>query len=352
MKKIVLMMAAPVLFSMTSCNDQPKTAEYSGIDLTGKVEILRDKKTKSASLVVDFDSQWKLYAGPSVEKIDFSAPIAEGSGKAVYPLEGVSKESRSYFQFVSPEGKAILAETHLPMTGGFNFRDLGGIRTKDGRYVKWGKIIRSDDLYSLTDADLTYLSSLPLVSIVDFRSPEEMEAQPDRVPASVKHNYPYSISPGNMSSMVDDMDGLSDLTENHTDAMMMDLNRMLVTDAQPIDHYRKFFTLLQDETKVPLLFHCSAGKDRTGMGAALILFSLGVDEATILENYLASNEYLAEKYASYTAEYPQLTGLFQVQPEYIRAGIEQIKEDHGSVENFLVNELQVDLEKMKSMYLY
>ncbi|MEC7957974.1 MAG: tyrosine-protein phosphatase, partial [Pseudomonadota bacterium] len=69
----------------------------------------------------------------------------------------------------------------LPFTGAHNFRDLGGYKTEDGRTVKWGKIYRSDNLHSLTDEDLKYMKRLNIKSVVDFRSLEERESEPDRL---------------------------------------------------------------------------------------------------------------------------------------------------------------------------
>jgi len=322
-------------------------AEFSGKDLMNTAEIVRNKETKSAELKIQTDGKWTIYAGLSADKIDFSKPLAQGEGSGTFPLS-VSDSVRSYFQLITEDGKAILAESHLPMAGGYNFRDLGGIRNKDGKYVKWGKILRSDDLHNLTEADLNYLSSIPLKSIVDFRSQQEMEMAPDKVPSSVSEDYPYSINPGNLMAALD-MDNLSVPT---LDSAMMDMNILLVTDTSAIREYRKFLDLLQNENDVPLMFHCSAGKDRTGMGAALILFSLGVDEETIMNNYLESNKYLGDKYGKYIEQYPDLEPLFQVKSEFLKAGIDQMKKDHGSVENYLKNVLDVDIDKMKEMYLY
>ena len=341
---MILYMACGGL-ALASCSQLQK-AEYSGEDLTGKVEVLRDKQTKAATIRIDVPGQWQVYAGPQVETIDFKTPVAEGNGPGTYAVE-VPDFVRSYFQVVTPAGKAILAERHLPMTGGYNFRDLGGYRTSDGRYVKWGKILRSDDLHQLTPEDIAYLGSLPLVSVVDFRSAEEMAQAPDKLPASTVY-YPCSISPGNlMAAMTPET-----LSAGHADSLMREMNRLLVTDPAAIVQYRKLFELLQNPDDVPLMFHCSAGKDRTGMGGALILAALGVNETTILDDYLLSNTYLADKYSRYMAESPDMEALFTVRREYIETGLEQIRNDHGSVENYLQNVLGVDIGKMREMYLY
>lgn len=347
MNKFILSLALGSFFMVSCQNPKMEKAEYSGKDLTNTAHILRDKESKEASLHIETPGKWVLYAGNSVDSIDFSKPLVEGTGNGTYSLS-VSNGKRSYFQLVTDEGKAILAEQHLPMKGGYNFRDLGGIKNKDSKYIKWGKILRSDDLHNLTEDDLKYLSSVPLISIVDFRSKEEMEKAPDKVPASVKEDYPYSINPGNLMAEIE----LEGVSAAKMDSAMMNMNILLVTDTAAVNEYKRFFRLLQNENDIPLMFHCSAGKDRTGMGAALILYALGVDEETIYNNYLQSNEYLGDKYASYIAKYPDLEPLFKVKKEFLKAGIDKIKEDHGSVENYLKNVLDVNIDKMKEMYLY
>ena len=133
---------------------------------------------------------------------------------------------------------------------------------------------------------------------------------------------------------------------------MMEINVLLVSDSANIKRYKDYFALLQNEKDVPLLFHCSAGKDRTGMAAALTLFALGVDEETIMNDYLSSNIYLGDKYREYIAKYPALRSLFEVKSEYIQAGIKWMKQEYGTVENYLKKVLNVDISKMKEMYLY
>lgn len=350
MKKFFLLLGLCSLIFVSCNNNSNNTmakAEYSGEDIRNTVSINRDKKTKRAVLDIKTEGKWTLYSGESVGKIDFTKPLLEGEGSGSFSLH-VADSSRSYFQIVTSKGKAILSEEHLPMEGGYNFRDLGGIKTKDGRYVKWGKILRSDDLHNLTENDLKYLASIPLISIVDFRSKEEIEKGPDRVPVSVKEDYRLSISPGNLLAVAT----LDNLTLDQSEKAMQDINRLLVTDSIAIKQYKKMFDLLQNESDVPLMFHCSAGKDRTGMGAALILSALGVDEDTIYKNYLESNVYLADKYSAYIDAKPQMRPLFEVKKEFLKAGLDQIKKDHGSIDNYLENVLMVDITQMKNIYLY
>lgn len=344
---LLIILTVSMLFTSCGNSEKASRAGYSGEDISGVVQIIRDKQTKAASLTIETSGKWTLYSGTSVETIDLSKPLLEGDGSGTFTLS-VPDSVRSYFQLVTDKGRAILAERHLPMTGGYNFRDLGGFKTTEGRYVKWGKIIRSDDLYHLTEADLTYLASLPLISVVDFRAESEVNLAPDKLPASTTGHYDYSISPGNLTSSMD----LSTLSSNKGDSVMMEINVLLVSDSANIKRYKDYFALLQNEKDVPLLFHCSAGKDRTGMAAALTLFALGVDEETIMNDYLSSNIYLGDKYREYIAKYPALRSLFEVKSEYIQAGIKWMKQEYGTVENYLKKVLNVDISKMKEMYLY
>jgi len=350
---IFIAMAGFATVFFGACNSGKGTyTVYEGKDISDIAEIIRDKNTKVATLQIQTEGQWEIYAGKTVDGIDLSKPLLTGKGGGSFQLD-IPTTHRSYFQLITKEGKGILAERHLPMEGGFNFRDLGGIRTTDGRYVKWGKIFRSDDLHNLTTGDLDYLSAIPIISIVDFRSEEERRDYPDKVPSSVKEDYPYSISPGNLSGSGSlKASELASVTSLNVDSLMGAINIQLVTDSASIKRYRDFFALLQNEEDTPLLFHCTAGKDRTGMGAALILLALGVDEERVIEDYLLSNQYITGKYAGYIEKYPSLEPLFGVRREFLQTGLNQIKKDYGTVENYLNGELKVDISKLREMYLY
>lgn len=347
MRKYYLILAASVLVTLASCTQKSDIGKgvYEGKDLSKEATIIRDKATKDAALAIEVDGNWKLYAGPSPDSIHYLKPIAEGTTKGTYPLD-VSKTSRVYFELVTDEGKAILSDTHLPMDGGYNFRDLGGIKTKDGRYVKWDKFVRSDELGRLTDADLGYLATLPLKTVVDFRRPDEIQNLPDKLPTTVGANgyKELNIVSANLKAGSNSVEDVRD--------WMVAINEELATDSTIISTYKEFFQILQDENNTPLLFHCSAGKDRTGMGAALILFALNVDEETIFKEHMLSNKYLADKYKPIIEKNPELKPQFEVQEAYFKVAIDRIKKDHGSVENYLTKTLGVDLNKFREMYLY
>lgn len=237
---------------------------------------------------------------------------------------------------------------HLPLQGCYNFRDLGGFITMDGRIVKMDKLFRSDDLSTLTEKDLSFLTSIPLLSVVDFRSVSEMDAAPDRLPDSVKGYYKLSMTPGNLSNLRKD---ITSVNAQQIDDVMKKLYRLLVSAPDCVKQYHSFFSLIQYSANIPLVFHCTAGKDRTGVAAYLLLTSLGVKEKDIIDDYLASNEYLRGKYAAYIAQYPFLKSLFGVKIEYLEAAMDEIKEKYTSVQQFLADVLSVDISKIRELYL-
>lgn len=309
-------------------------------------EILRDKYTKAASLNIKTRSSWQLFVGSSVDTINKSKPILENKGSGTFPLN-VSSSFRNYFEIVYDNKSMVLAEKHLPVIGAYNFRDLGGIPTRDGRIVKWGKLFRADEMSHLTDSDRTYLASIPLTSVIDFRANIEMRRSPDLLPASVKFTYPLTITPGNLSS-----EGIqANLLKTNIDLHMQNMNRLLVSEPACINAYRKFFNILQKRLSAPIIFHCTAGKDRTGMAAALLLLALGVEEKIIMEDYLLSKKYIAEKYADFVTKYPRASSMLTVKPSFLKAGLDQIVQSHGSIDLFLTDTLNINIEKLQEMYL-
>lgn len=308
--------------------------------------IVRNRENKSAVLMLKTMQPWVLYGGYTVDTIDFSIPILSGETGGIYNLN-VDESRHMFFELHTRNIKGILAEKHLPMTKGYNFRDLGGIAAQDGRTVKWGKLFRSDDLQNLTEEDVAYLGSIPLISIIDLRAKGEIKQAPDKRPLSVRREYSLSIAPGNLSAERIQ----TGISRDDVDQLMIEMNCLFVTELTCLDNFREMFRLLKDKANLPLLYHCSAGKDRAGMATALILFSLGVSEKVVIHDYLLSKEYLADKYASIIEKYPKVEPLFTVKPQYLKSGINQIKKDHGSIEAFLVNVLNVDIERMRKLYL-
>lgn len=243
----------------------------------------------------------------------------------------------------------------LPIEGQVNFRDLGGYQSQNGQYVKWKTIFRSGKCNELTDNDLFYLEKIPLKTVVDFRSDEEQAKEPDKTPESVKSYIRIPIDPGNLGGV-----NINEMMKNGdvegAKSYLVIANQSFIRDFQA--EYKEFFKILQQEDMSPLVFHCTAGKDRAGLAAALFLSSLGVERKTIIEDYLLTNTCTGITLSSMKTTYGDtplaecMYYIYSVQTEYIQAAFDVIDEEYGGVERFLTNQLDVDLTRMKTLYLY
>ncbi len=165
-----------------------------------------------------------------------------------------------------------------------NFRDLGGYPTADGGRTRWGLVFRSDVLHGLTEADLALYASLGIRAVYDLRSEAEREAQPN----SVESTWHALTS----APRTDDA-GLPPLsTAEDGEAMLRQVYTGLVDHAAPA--VGALLTALADPAARPAVFHCHAGKDRTGAVAAVLLLTLGVDRDMVLDDYELTGRYRAQ----------------------------------------------------------
>ncbi|MCY3640835.1 MAG: tyrosine-protein phosphatase [Gammaproteobacteria bacterium] len=204
--------------------------------------------------------------------------------------------SRRYFSVVPASGDAVWGAVRLlPLEGGRNFRDLGGYATEDGHSVRWGRVFRSGVMTNLTEGDYAYLASLGIATICDYRSEEERHEEPTRWAAGQVDyvTFPDPATPAGSLFLGVLRD--PDVTpERVADAMTASYAQL----AQ--DHARAFGTMFDRLAagEIPLAFNCSAGKDRAGISAALLLTALGVPRATVVADYA-----LSEQLVDYVAEF-------------------------------------------------
>ena len=210
----------------------------------------------------------------------------------------------------SAPGEALAKEDRLPtgsndeaplprvvaLQGCSNLRDLGGYRTADGRAVRFGSVFRSASLAGLTEEDLPVFRAAGIRTICDLRGEREAARAPSRLPGGTgaPEVVRLPIEPRVGASLRDLL-----AREEATGEDVYDLLRTAYT-AYATDHlprYRALFDLLLREERLPLLFHCSAGKDRTGFGAALLLTALGVPQETVAADYLATNRIWKREHA-------------------------------------------------------
>ena len=236
-------------------------------------------------------------------------------------------------------------ERNVPLEGAFNCRDLGGLLTKDGRTIKKGLLFRCGDLADLTSNDISTLEKLRIHTIVDFRSPREIELKPNKKISNVQQVVNLPTMAGDVDHIMENFEDM-DLSD-----FLVESNQSFVRNPAYVENYKKFFALAQDAQQAPLLFHCTAGKDRTGFATAMLLYALGVDEESIFDDYLYSNTGLKDKNAKIIKVHPEYEAVLGVRKEYLQAAFDAIKEDYGSVDNFLKKALNADVAKLKSIYI-
>lgn len=285
----------------------------------------------------------------------------------------------------------LAAARSLGLRGAVNARDLGGYRTADGRVLRHGVALRSDGLNRLTDEDLDVLTGYGLRQVVDLRSLDEVrEAGPDRVPGlpvaeiaaaelsatpiTVGRTTPGGVTLHHLPVFAADFDiyvalrdALADrspekqralLGDGRAAAMMVGLYRWFVTDPVAQERFATVLRLLAEPDGAPLLFHCSAGKDRTGWTAAILLTALGVDRGTVFTDYLLTNErsaaiveHIVDSFGTRgLMEEPELLlPVFRADRAYLEAAFEEVAAGWASFEKFWQDGLGLDDEVLAGL---
>lgn len=256
----------------------------------------------------------------------------------------------------------------IGVTSGRNFRELGGYQTASGKKIKMHKLLRTGNLADLSPLDLDFLSDYGVKYIVDFRSQDEVDKQPDRIPAGAKYQYDPGFSEDltNSSKSINDLEAQSknDADFGFTHMLYAYEDMVLSTSAQIA--YRNFFKALlkNDQEGQSLIFHCTAGKDRTGFGAMLVLTTLGVKLNTIKQDYLLTNitthdfiEGLVEREKKQGKNKNTLQSIRDIQSvhsEYLDHAIKIINDKFGSINNYLRDVMKLsssDIMKLRRIYL-
>jgi len=230
-------------------------------------------------------------------------------------------------------------QTDLPrfvvLENASNLRDLGGYPAGGGRHTKFGRVFRAPALVALSPADEAAIAALGIKITCDFRGERESEALPVILPGARVEKLPIEPSVGG---------GLRDILRTGladgdvTPAHMFELLREAY-EAYALTNftrYRSLFALLGSEENLPLLFHCSAGKDRTGFGAALLLTALGVPWDDVMQDYLATNALWRREIAqNFEMPDPILNTLLSAHEGLLTAAFAAIRREYGSVDAYL-----------------
>ena len=241
----------------------------------------------------------------------------------------------------------------LRLDGASNFRDLGGYETVDGRQTRWGQVFRSDALHRLTPADQTVVHGLGLRVVYDLRTDAERTHAPSVLPPELRRELLTIDGEATRANSVGNQfaeRGFNELPDDFLAQVYADLAGR---------HAHTFGRLLTGLAggDLPALFHCTAGKDRTGMGAALLLSALGVPEATVLDDYVLSRAFLTER--RMTRLRPKLVEMGMDEDRYRRVfgaprdamttALAGIRAEHGSVETYLTTQANLTPETLAAL---
>jgi protein-tyrosine phosphatase len=310
-----------------------------------------------------------IFASHTPSNREDEKPVAMTSGgSSDVHLHGWT--GRPYFHLTTPGGKTrVVSIRRLPLEGQNNFRDLGGYRTTDGRYTRWGRLYRSGQLSSLTEKDYEYLQPLGIRLVCDFRTEEERSRQPTHWPGDAPEFLftPIGADDKGRNTRVDEMRRL--LQEQAGPDQMRAFMRTLYPDmaVQAATQFQRILGRLLSAQGASMV-HCSAGKDRTGVFSALLLLTLGVPRETVIEDYLLTNRYVsADDAINRTAlAYQKLAGLdhvpsvdvlkplVRVEPPFLESALEAIDKHYGSFDQYRREKLHfsdADVERLRSAYL-
>ena len=262
----------------------------------------------------------------------------------------------------------------IELSGGKNFRDLGGIKTADGRRVKEGLFIRGGHLSNLTDFDIGVLEKYCPKSVIDMRSDVEQLDLPDRlIPGSEYLKVPLfsAKTAGLTRERGSTLEEIAENCSSNEEYMrvipdLAGIYKMMGHSEEPVAGLSTVMrTVIANATEGrATIYHCSAGKDRTGIGAALILGALGADKETIIEDFAHSNDIYRPVVEKFIAEV-EAAGGGEEEKEVIRAfmgvsvknfrhALDVLEANYGSIPGYLEETMGIeddDLAVLRRRYL-
>jgi protein-tyrosine phosphatase len=249
------------------------------------------------------------------------------------------------------------------LEGAANVRDIGGFRSATGQVVSGGLVFRADALSRLSDDDVARLSAVRLRAIVDLRTPGEvLTAGPDRLPPGpTLVNLP--VGGGDLSAIFDAVSSGDDerqraaLGDGRAAEFMVQMNRSFVSDGKQREQFGAVLRMMASGT-LPLLYHCTGGKDRTGWLTAVLLTVLGVSREAVMQDYLRSNDYLGPSYqrlrdglmkAGLLRDPWLLRPVMEQSPTYLNAAFDEVERLYGSFPVFVSDGLGVDAARVRML---
>lgn len=259
-------------------------------------------------------------------------------------------------------------ERIIPIKGVKNFRDMGGYTSNDGRLLKWGSLYRSGHFADMDIAAIPAVAARNIADVIDFRSASELERQPAVWPGAWQPAYHSTPIGGNAAAWVREL--YEKLSIAPFPAKELREQFILAFETIPIANApglkRLFDVLVEGDTESAALFHCTAGKDRTGIAGGLIMTALDMSEDQIFEDFMLTNhavdlEVTTTHYAKLMSEKAgrkiapkDVHPLVGVEPDFLKAAFAVMAKEYGTVDTYLTEAMGLTAtrrEKLKARFL-
>lgn len=247
-----------------------------------------------------------------------------------------------------------LGKRLIQLEQSINIRDIGGYTGLNGRKTKWRKVIRSEELAHLSDKDVAFFEELGLKHVYDFRDAPKAQSLPDKLPKTADYkNIPV------LKNIPFDRDEMDFSKPGTIDKFMQKIYAYQVENSA--QDYAEILKTLTQDSELPILYHCTNGKDRTGFMTALILLICGVPEETIISDYSLTNLTFDEAFevlgtimademsAARGIEKNQLRDFFGVKPEWLKIQLNYIKENYENVDAYLFDKTDLKKEDLEAI---
>jgi len=302
------------------------------------------------------DLQVSIYHGNSPETLRRNAPLYRIKGQTAVEISGLNADIPHYFEIVPDKSNGrVISERRLPLQGAVNFRDLGGYATTAGQRLRWGKVFRSDHLSGLTDRDVDFLKHMKIKCVCDFRTSTEARRKPDRFPGDGSGKQIH-LPIDNLK--FDPTDLFQKLKRGETSWLTKEflIEGYILNIEKFAPVWAEVFRRLANLSCLPLVFHCTGGKDRAGTCTALILLALGVPEKTVIYDYGLSNIYIRDVvngiYAKLDAagiDRGKISPYFSAPRYCIEALLAHLREKYGSCIAYLKSKAGVTERMLKEI---
>jgi protein-tyrosine phosphatase len=296
-----------------------------------------------------------IASGPTPDHVDHEHETTVPPGRRDAVLRG---RAGRVFVSVAPHGggsAVVAADRRVPFEGVTNFRDLGGYRTRSGARTRWGVAFRAEALHGLSDADRELYRQLGMRTVYDLRSDMERQARPGPFPSEwveVVGRPPDRDVASPLAGRVTTDDGEQVLGDLYTGLIEHSATKI-----------GGLLTGMTVEGALPAVFHCHAGKDRTGVVAALLLEALGVPRETVLDDYELTSRYRSR--AQQDPTYRRLIAEYALTPEAaagvlntprwaMDTALRTLDERYGGIERYLTGAAAMraaDVEALRGLLL-